>query len=91
MLRRRMEEAMSKQPDVFGRFPYRKLAGDNKYKLTTCPACRKPPTHPTQAEWGWNIPIPPEGFFLFADTLSAKEYSISALCQDCQDLVFEMD
>ncbi len=89
MLRRRMEEDMSKHPDAFNRFPYGKLAGDNKFGLTKCPTCGKPPTHPTQAEWKRNTPIPPEGFFLFADTLSAKEYSISGMCQDCQNSVFD--
>ncbi len=60
--------------------PYGKRAGDNKYNLMTCPFCKAGPI-----ETGENdLPLA----FVFRDVLSAKEYYISGLCQDCQDKTF---
>lgn len=73
------------------RFPFGKRAGDNKFHSTRCPTCDKPPTHPSAAEYPWPGQIPAVGFFLFRDELSAKEYYISGMCQDCQDSVFGKD
>lgn len=81
-------------PDAFNEeiFPFGKRAGDNKYNLHSCPFCTKPPTKPTAEQWNemkFNGPIPNEGFYLFRDELSAREYYISGLCQDCQDETFK--
>lgn len=73
-------------------FPFGKRAGDNKFNLTQCPTCDMPPTHPTQEEYPWpGSQIPAEGFYMFRDELSAKEYYISGMCQRCQDKVFGED
>lgn len=53
-------------------------AGDNKYGHHTCPTCRKEPEATYEGR-----PV-----FVFDDILSAKEYTISGMCQDCQDSVF---
>lgn len=63
-----------------------KRAGDNKFHITRCPTCGKPPTHPKADEYLGQIPA--EGFFMFRDELSAREYYISGMCQACQDSVF---
>jgi hypothetical protein len=74
------------------RWPFGKQAGDNKLGLTQCPTCRKPPTHPTAEEYPWpNSQIPAEGFYMFRNEISAREYYISGMCQDCQDSVFGED
>lgn len=70
-------------------YPCGKQAGANKFGLTKCPTCDRPPTHPTADEYPWaGQQIPAEGFFMFRDELSAREYYISGMCQDCQDSVF---
>jgi len=82
-------------PDPFDieKFPYGVMAGDNKLGLHSCPFCTKPPTHPTKEEYqakiGWEFNPPNEGFYMFRDALSSKEYTISGLCQDCQDDIFK--
>lgn len=64
-------------------------AGQNKMGFKECPGkklgiktCEEPVSRPDSNEPGvlW---------FRFRDTLSAKEYGISALCQTCQDEVFK--
>lgn len=73
-------------------FPFGKRAGDNKFGLARCPICTKPPTHPTVMDYPWpNAQIPAQGFYMFRDELSAREYYISAMCQSCQDSVFGAD
>ena len=50
---------------------------------------QQPATHPTKEEYPWpNSQIPADGFFMFRDELSAREYYISGMCQACQDSVF---
>jgi hypothetical protein len=70
------------QPDEFDEdeFPFGVAPGGNKYGLMTCPLCSKPVT-----DTGRNDK--PKAF-LFREELSAKEYTISGLCQACQDRVF---
>ena len=78
-------------PDPFDieLYPYGKRAGDNKMGLKSCPTCGKTATHPTAEEYPQtNAQIPAEGFFMFKDELSAKEYYISGMCQACQDSMF---
>jgi hypothetical protein len=58
-------------------FPYAIAAGDNTLSLPQCGVCGKPPTE-TQ------IPALPL-VFLFRDTVSAREYRRSGVCQSCQD------
>lgn len=84
---------MTKQPDKFDtvRFPFGKRAGDNKFQCIQCPTCDKPPTHPMPEEYPWQSQIPANGFYMFRDELSAREYYISGMCQDCQDSVFGAD
>ncbi len=79
------------KPDPFDKekFPFGVRAGSNKHGLLTCPFCKKPATHPTPEEYPWLSEPPAEGFFMFADELSAKEYRISGLCQSCQDKTFK--
>ena len=72
------------------KFPYGKLAGSNKFSCVECPTCGRDPTHPTAFEYG-NSPIPSEGFHMFRNEISAREYYISGMCQSCQDLVFGSD
>lgn len=55
-------------------------AGANKFGWTTCPTCGKPPTDTGQSGWGL--------VFQFRDRLSAREYGISGMCQECQDGTF---
>ena len=78
------------KPDKFDieRFPFGVRAGDNKGGWLECPLCQKPPTHPTKEEYPWDSLPPKEGFYMFVDELSAKEYKISGLCQSCQDKIF---
>jgi hypothetical protein len=57
-------------------------AGQNKFGLTTCPTCGKPPTK-LEGSFANNPPA-----FLFRNTLSCTEYQISGMCQTCQDSVF---
>jgi len=71
--------------------PFGKRAGNNKYHTITCPTCGKLPTHPTPDQYPWPEDyhnLPAEGFFMFRDELSAREYYISGMCQSCQDSVF---
>ena len=78
-------------PDPFDvkLYPHGKVAGENKFGLKSCPTCGKTATHPTKEEYPWpNAQIPAEGFFMFRDELSAREYYISGMCQACQDSVF---
>lgn len=82
------------EPDPFDikKFPNGKRAGDNKFHTTKCPTCGKLPTHPTAEQYPWpGAQIPAEGFFMFRDELSAKEYYISGMCQSCQDSVFGIE
>ena len=70
-------------------YPFGKRAGDNKLGMTKCPTCDMPATHPTADEYPWpGQQIPAEGFYMFRDELSAREYYISGMCQHCQDSVF---
>ena len=78
-------------PDVFDdkARPFGVLAGDNKHGFTTCPTCGKPPT---------TVPQPIDVLdndayksFLFKNELSAREYTISGMCQACQDDFFGPD
>ena len=78
-------------PDPFDTSKYscEKVAGANKFGFKSCPTCGKPATHPTKEEYPWaNAQIPADGFFMFRDELSAREYYISGMCQACQDGVF---
>lgn len=78
-------------PDPFDieKFPYGVRAGHNKLGLYSCPFCTKPPTRPTKEEYQAKTNLesnpPNEGFYMFRDALSPKEYTIFGLCQDCQD------
>jgi len=85
--------AKKERPDAdlfdMNKLPYGKKAGDNKMGMTTCPFCTKPPTYLTKEQYRWGSAPPNEGFYLFRDELSAKEYYISGLCQDCQDEIFQ--
>lgn len=49
-------------------------SGNNKMNMTKCPFCGKGPND--------------DGYFDFKDVLSAREYQISGLCQECQDDTF---
>lgn len=73
------------------KFPYGKRAGDNKLHIAKCPTCDTPPTHPTREEYPWASQIPAEGFYMFRNEFSAREYYISGMCQHCQDSVFGVD
>lgn len=77
-------------PDPFDveKYPCGTKAGTSKFGNITCPTCGKPATHPTQEEYPWESAPPAEGFFMFRDKGSAREYLISGMCQSCQDLVF---
>lgn len=63
------------------KLPYGVAAGGNKFGLTECPTCGKPPTPANQ----------PPLAFLFRNQISATEYTISGMCQACQDGVFGPD
>jgi hypothetical protein len=54
--------------------------GGNKFGMTVCPFCRS----------CGNISKIENKFtlFMFRDALSAREYQISGLCQECQDKTF---
>lgn len=54
-------------------------AGNNKFGLHCCPFC---------FDEGVKLPGNVGRFFVFRDWLSAKEYKISGLCQNCQDDTF---
>lgn len=70
-------------------YPFGAQAGDNKFSSITCSACSREPTFPTKEEWPWpEAPMPQTGVHLFKDALSAQEYRLSGLCQQCQDEVF---
>lgn len=74
------------------KFPFGKRAGDNKFNFSKCSTCSRPPTHPTPEQYPWpGKQIPAEGFYMFRNELSAKEYYISGMCQHCQDSVFGAD
>ena len=61
-------------------FPFGVAPGANKYHLHKCPFCGD-----TGKETGDSLrPFA----FLFRDLLSATEYTISGLCQTCQDKTF---
>ena len=78
-------------PDPFDTtiYPCGKEAGANRFGTTSCPTCGKPATKPTAEEYPWPAAqIPADGFFMFRDELSAKEYYISGMCQACQDSGF---
>ena len=78
-------------PDPFDveLYPHGKVAGANKFGFKSCPTCGKSATHPTKEEYPWAFAqIPAEGFFMFKDEPSAREYYISGMCQACQDSVF---
>jgi len=64
-------------------------AGSNKFHSEKCPTCGfegyvNPTTPDGKHTWEGN-------WFLFRDHLSAKEYKISAMCQECQNSVFDVD
>lgn len=75
-------------PDAFDEeaFPFGKEPGANKCSFTVCATCGKPPTLLTGTR---HENAMPKGAFLFRDELSAKEYYISGMCQECQDAVFK--
>lgn len=52
-------------------------AGTNKFGMEICPFCSDA-----------GVPIDNLNQFLFRDSLSAREYRISGLCQKCQDAAF---
>lgn len=64
-------------------YPFGKAPGANKYGFKACPFCRRPATDTGRNDL-------PQAH-LFRDELSAREYSISGLCQTCQDRVFRCD
>jgi len=70
------------QPDIYD--PnikyYFAVSGHNKGGFTECATCGKPPTTV--------VSISNEPVFLFKNSLSAKEYRISGMCQACQNSVF---
>ena len=73
-------------------YPWGKRAGDDKAGFIDCPTCGRPPTHPTEVQWPWpSSPVPNEGFHMFRDELSAREYYISGMCQACQDGAFKCE
>lgn len=80
-------------PDTFDikKFPVGVVAGDNKFGWFTCPTCGKKPTHPTKDQYPWPSDPPEEGFFMFRNKISAREYYISGMCQTCQDKIFGAD
>lgn len=69
--------------DTFDReaFPFGARAGSNKFGWTECPFCQSD---------GHEIGVGNERVrvFPFRDQLSAREYLISGLCQECQDRTF---
>jgi hypothetical protein len=82
---RKDKQAKDKQApeaDAFDieKFPFGKVPGANKLGLTVCATCGKPATKTDRNDL-------PEAF-MFSDELSAREYYISAMCQSCQDSVF---
>jgi hypothetical protein len=64
------------------RFPFGTLAGANKLELRICATCGRPAT-PI-----WDRSDGTRDVFLFRDELSAREYTISGMCQACQDATF---
>ena len=63
------------------KYPFGVAPGGNKFGLLACPFCGRPAT-----ETGRNdMPVA----HLFTDELSAQEYRISGLCQECMDRVFQ--
>ena len=68
------------------KYPFAKKSGDNKFGFTKCPACGKSPTELSYTRFGNAFP---RGAFLFCNELSAREYEISGLCQNCQALTFK--
>jgi hypothetical protein len=60
--------------------PFGVAPGNNKLGTKECPKCGKPPTQT-------GMPHFPEAF-MFRDSISAEEYTISGLCQACQDVLF---
>lgn len=85
------KELLKDQPipaaDIFDpdNFPFGKAAGDNKFGTTSCPTCGKPPMNMSGTSHANAFP---NGGFQFRDELSAREYYISGMCQDCQDDIF---
>ena len=64
-------------------------AGSNKFYSEKCPTCGfegyvNPTTPDGKHTWEGN-------WFLFRDHLSAVEYRISGMCQECQNSVFDVD
>ena len=70
------------------KYSYLKRAGDNKSGLTVCATCGKPPTTLNVEYQTRGLP---EKVFMFVDELSAREYYISGMCQDCQNDVFSKE
>src|SRR5271166_96068 len=72
-------------PDPFDpeRYPFGKQPGANKLDLMVCATCGKPPTLTGRNDC-------PEAF-MFRDRLSAREYYVSGMCQQCQDEVFRTE
>lgn len=67
-------------------WPFGVRAGDNNGGWKRCPFCHKP--HDTILNDGNADGYPAGAWFLFKDRLSAREYTISGLCQECQDKTF---
>ena len=66
--------------------PFYAKAGDNKIRCRVCATCGKPPTRiPSKTP---NFILDERPVFPMRDDLSVKEYSLSGMCQDCQDSVF---
>ena len=63
------------------KYPYFVAPATNKFGFVNCAFCGRPPT-----EMGDNRA--PRAH-LFVDELSAKEYLISGICQECQDETFK--
>lgn len=64
-------------------FPFGVAPGGNKAALHDCATCGRPPTRTPRND----LPLA----HLFRDELSAQEYRISAMCQECQNDVFDND
>jgi hypothetical protein len=71
--------------NALSRTPYLVKAGDNKYNLTSCPFCKNQPIAVVNDD-NENILA-----YQFRNRLSAIEYTISGLCQACQDSMFGKD
>src|SRR5271166_30598 len=66
--------------------PFYAKAGHNKIRCHVCATCGKPPTRiPSKIP---NFILDERPAFPMRNEASVKEYSLSGMCQDCQDSVF---